>query len=155
MKDLKILKETHKNKYNSVYVDVLCHCGVVFNTQRGNIRNGRIKSCGCGKIEAARKVGRMNRTHGESRNNYMYSLWGHIKQRCYSENCKDYKNYGARGISMFWGWDISFGDFKHDILNEIGGRPEGHSLDRIDNDGNYEPNNIRWATPLMQNNNKR
>ncbi len=79
-----------------------------------------------------------------------YSCWQHMKRRCLSKNDPAYKNYGGRGIKVCDRW-LKFSNFYADM----GDRPDGLSLDRIDNDGNYEPGNCRWATRKEQNRNTR
>jgi len=79
------------------------------------------------------------------------SVWKAMKQRCFNPNHKDYKNYGGRGISVCEKWRFSFNSF----LEDMGQRPSlAHSIDRIDNNGNYEPDNTKWATIKEQSNNK-
>lgn len=80
-----------------------------------------------------------------------YSSWHMMKERCLNKNSKQYHNYGGRGIKIFKPWIDSFSTF----FNDMGKRPKNTSLDRIDNNGNYEPNNCRWATSEQQNNNQR
>jgi hypothetical protein len=81
-----------------------------------------------------------------------HNLWKNIKQRCYNKNNSSYKNYGARGIKMHEPW---FNDFQT-FFDYIGEKPsENHSLDRINNEGNYEPGNVRWADRTTQNRNQR
>lgn len=96
--------------------------------------------------------------HGDASNGkkfYLYVAWVGIKQRCYNINNRGYKNYGKRGIKMYTEWINNYKAFKAYIQSNLGERPEGYSLDRINNDGNYEPNNLRWASSNIQNYNKR
>jgi hypothetical protein len=81
-----------------------------------------------------------------TRKHPLYATWQNIKRRCYTKTDPDFKYYGARGIRMCSEWRISFDIF----VKDVGHRPKGLSLDRINNDGNYEPGNCRWATPLQQ-----
>ena len=82
---------------------------------------------------------------------YLYNTWYKIKQRCCDKTNPSYKNYGGRGITICDGWKNSFQTF----LNDVGDRPIGTSLDRINNQGDYEPSNCRWATPKEQSRNRR
>jgi hypothetical protein len=72
----------------------------------------------------------------------LYPTWTSMKQRCDNKNCRDYQNYGARGVVVCRRWKKSFKDF----LEDVGERPNGKELDRINNDKGYEPGNIRWVT---------
>lgn len=81
-----------------------------------------------------------------------YGIWSNIKHRCLNPNYRDYKNYGGRGIAVCDRWRDSFDNF----MDDMGPRPSlKHSIDRIDNNGNYEPSNCRWATYSQQNRNQR
>lgn len=94
------------------------------------------------------------KTHGHSTTNVgmtpIYSRWRGMKDRCYNPNSKQFHRYGGRGISVCARWRYSFETF----LSDMGEPPEGLSLDRINNDGNYEPGNCRWATSAVQRNNQ-
>lgn len=88
---------------------------------------------------------------GNRQQTQLYRAWLAMKDRCYNINNICYSHYGGRGIVVCDRWRNSFDNF----VLDMGERPEGHSLDRIDNNGNYEPNNCRWATVTEQNRNKR
>jgi hypothetical protein len=85
----------------------------------------------------------------------LYTTWKGIKDRCLRQKNKAYKNYGGRGIKIYDLWVNDYVLFRDYILNNLGERPEGFSLDRINNDGNYEPNNLRWADASTQYKNQR
>lgn len=94
----------------------------------------------------------MKRTHGMSMQKQgVYRVWGNMIQRCTNPNLDRYKDYGGRGITVCERWRNSFEAFYADV----GDRPEGMFLDRINNDGNYEPNNVRWVTRAQSNLNTR
>jgi hypothetical protein len=130
-----------------------CDCGKTIIAQSKNIKNGRTKSCGCFQIETIKKL---RTTHGEcqlDRRSPEYRAWAAMKSRCNNPKGRGYEDYGGRGIKVCDKWSKSFEDF----LADMGRRPSPkHSLDRFpNNDGNYEPDNCRWATPRQQNSNTR
>lgn len=136
----------------------ICDCGNETIVRHGGLRSGTTTSCGCYHRE---KVGDINRTHNLSHKSHLYSVWKSIKDRCYREKCKSYKNYGGRGIKVCDEWKNDYKKF-YDWAMENGyeekqtaGGVNILSIDRIDNDGNYEPSNCRWATMKMQAKNKR
>jgi hypothetical protein len=85
----------------------------------------------------------------------MFILWVNIRNRTGNPKHKDYALYGGRGIGMWPPWRNSFLTFFHELMAEIGPRPPGRSIDRIDNSLGYEPGNVRWATPFQQSGNTR
>lgn len=139
-----------------------CECGKAAIVFGSNLRQQTTKSCGCIRADGLRTI---NFQHGFSRgrradgsrrpDHYLYETWCGIRRRCLREHDQAYPKYGGRGIGVHKPWIGDFARFKDDLLAEIGDRPSRkHSLDRIDNDGNYCPGNLRWATPKMQNDNK-
>lgn len=122
-----------------------CDCGAVVAKTSGALGAGR-KSCstGCGVSTSNRR-----RTQHGLANSKEHRAWQAMKQRCLNPENPNYKSYGARGISIHPAWVDSFADF----IGDVGPAPgEGRhiSLDRIDNDGNYEPGNVRWVTSATE-----
>jgi hypothetical protein len=149
----------------AAYAKCECECGNKCEVRVTSLRNGRTRSCGCLMLEVAKIIGKkcstkFKKTHGES-NSTEGHIWYGMMQRCYDKNCKAFKNYGGRGIEVYKPWRSKKNGLRRFVrwlLSDvgIGRRPSGrYSIDRINNDGNYVPGNLKWSTNKEQIHNRR
>lgn len=147
---LLVVKRNGSSKAKKALWLCYCDCGGSASVITHDLLSGHSQSCGCIGREKTRE---RSLKHGKS-SEKIFFVWNEIVQRCTKENCKSFKNYGGRGIKLYDKWK----DFQtfYDYVSALPHYGEkGYSLDRINNDGNYAPNNVRWATQREQSNNTR
>lgn len=143
---LTVIKKSEKKDKSRISIyECKCDCGNIVFARRTNLLDGRIKSCGCFTKDRMTK-------HKKS-NTRLYHIRSGMIGRCENPNNKDYKNYGSRGISVCKEWRESFEAFYNWAINN--GYADNLTIDRINNNGNYEPSNCRWTDCKTQSRNTR
>lgn len=141
---LKVIKESSKrDKSRCKMYECLCECGEIVIIRSTTLKKGKILSCGCESNKLhSELMKKRNTTHGLSQNP-MYQRWLGMKQRCYDVNTINYQNYGGRGIKICNEWRNDFKKF-YEYMGDAPGKD--YQIDRIDNNGNYEPGNVKWSS---------
>lgn len=133
------------------YWKCVCDCGETIVTKSSYLTSGDTKSCGCLKLE---RISNLTAKHNMSKTK-IFGVWATMLRRCFTPTNKKFSDYGGRGIKVCDEWRDNFKAFYEYVSNLEHYGEEGYSLDRINNDGDYEPGNVRWATLKEQGRNKR
>lgn len=151
---LVVVAKTDRRERRRVLWECLCDCGAASYVRGDSLLGGKTQSCGCLNNETRKAWAKSRATHNQS-DTRLYSNWKRMRQRCESPLHERYKAYGGRGIHVCDEWARDFRAFYNYVSQLPHFGEKGYTLDRINNDGNYEPGNVRWATAYTQAHNKR
>lgn len=143
-----VVREANRDQRNERQWLCRCDCGNEVVAPAYRLKSGNTNSCGCYRSQ------RQSETHATHKrtNTPEYESWSGMKKRCFNRRCKSYPDYGGRGITVCDRWSKSFQAF----LDDMGLKPDSaNSIERVNNNGNYEPGNCKWGTAVEQNRNKR
>lgn len=150
---LLVTRKTDERERRRVIWECACDCGNIWRGRGDSLLSGATRSCGCFNKEKQESWASSNTKHGASKTR-LYSNWKRMKQRCSSPKHPRYTDYGGRGIKVCPEWFQDYQSF-YDYVSKLPHFDEpGYTLDRLNNDGNYEPGNVRWATAKEQAQNK-
>ena len=151
---LTVLNPLHLNKNKQLTWLCKCDCGNIVNVVGMSLRNGDCKSCGCLRKEMMRQKHTKHEAYStRTKRERLYNIYAGMKQRCFNKRSEPYKYYGGRGVTICNEWLEDYTAFREWALSN--GYSETLSIDRINNDGNYEPANCRWADAYTQVHNRR
>ena len=146
---LLVLEEDMTNNKKKAKWICKCDCGNITSVYGYNLKNGNTKSCGCQYADRKGKKNPAYKQNAISRH-MLSATWYNMNQRCFNPNATEYSSYGGRGITVCEEWKNDFWKFVDYATKLENYGEEGRTLDRINNNGNYEPGNIRWVTKEQQ-----